>query len=79
MGMEWKNRAKKILAEALVAGLLLIPAVLSPTGVGEGSLPGNVMVGQPGQMEQPENGDEGENGVVPCGDGVDEDLIDMFE
>ena len=75
MGMKWKNRVKKILAEALVAGLLLIPAVLPPTGAGEGSLPGNVMVGQPGQMEQPENGNEGENGVMPCGDLEDEEEI----
>lgn len=75
MGMKWKNRVKKILAEAVVAGLLLIPAILPPTGAGEGILLGNVMVGQPGQMEQPENGDEGENGVVPCGDLVDEEEI----
>lgn len=76
MGMKWKNRVKKILAEALVADLLLIPAVLPPTGAGEGMiLPGGVMVGS----EQPGNGNEGENGVMPCGDLENEEgLIDIF-
>lgn len=71
MGMKWKNRAKKILAEALAVGLLLVAAGLPPAGAGENRLPGEVMVGseQPGQ---PENGNEGRDGVMPCGDLEDE-------
>ena len=37
-----KDRMKKFLAEALVAGLLLVPAVLPPTGTVEESLPGEL-------------------------------------
>ena len=37
MGMKFRNRMKKILTEALVAGLLLVPAALPYTGAAEGS------------------------------------------
>ena len=33
MGMKFRNRMKKILTEALVAGLLLVPAALPYTGL----------------------------------------------
>ena len=50
-----KDRMKKFLAEALVAGLLLVPAVLPPTGTVEESLPGELTVGneQPGDRNVP--------------------------
>ena len=50
MGMKWKNGVKKILTQALVASLLLAPAVLSPTGTGEGDLPGEVLTGSPSRL-----------------------------
>ncbi|MCI9221536.1 MAG: hypothetical protein HFH94_17835 [Lachnospiraceae bacterium] len=68
MGMKWKNGIKKILTQALVASLLLAPAVLPPTGTGEGGLPGEVLTGS----EQPGTDDGGENGISPCGDLEDE-------
>ena len=64
-----KDRMKKFLAEALVAGLLLVPAVLPPTGTVEESLPGELTVGneQPGDR----NGDE----IMPCGDVENEEAV----
>lgn len=71
MGMKWKNGIKKILTQALVASLLLAPAVLSPTGTGEGDLPGEVLTGS----EQPGTGNEGDEGIMPCGDWEEEDDV----
>ncbi len=63
MGMKFRNRMKKILTEALVAGLLLVPAALPYTGAAEGSLPAEGTVGN----EYPGNGNEGEDeGIMPC-------------
>lgn len=61
-----KDRMKKFLAESLVAGLLLVPAVLPPTGTVGESLPGKLMV----VNEQP--GDRNGDGIMPCGDLGDE-------
>ena len=70
MGMKFRNRMKKILKEALVAGLLLVPAALPYTGAAEGSLPAEGTVGN----EHPGNGNEGEDeGIMPCGDLMDEE------
>ena len=71
MGMKWKNGIQKILTQALVASLLLAPAVLSPTGTGEGDLPGEVLTGS----EQPGTDDEGDEGIRPCGDWVEDNLV----
>ena len=54
MNMKLKNRLKKILTEALVACLLLAPAVLPPAGPGEVGMPGEVLTGS----EQPGADDE---------------------
>ncbi len=67
MGMKWKNRMKRFLTEALIAGLLLAPAVLPPTGSGEGALAGAVLT---------EADDGGENGIRPCGDFENEDIVE---
>ena len=56
MGMKWKNGIKKILTQALVASLLLAPAVLSPTGTGEGDLPGEVLTGSGLFLQPPQGG-----------------------
>ncbi len=71
MGMKWKNGIKKILTQALAASLLLAPAVLPPTGTGEGGLPGEVLTGS----EQPGTGNEGDEGIMPCGDWEEEDDV----
>ena len=73
MGMKFRNRMKKILTEALVAGLLLVLAALRYTGAAEGSLPAEGTVGN----EHPGNGNEGDEGIMPCGDLMDEDIKEI--
>ena len=68
MNMKLKNRLKKILTEALVACLLLAPAVLPPAGPGEVGMPGEVLTGS----EQPGSDDGGEDGIRPCVDWEDD-------
>lgn len=65
MNMKLKNRLKKILTEALVACLLLAPAVLPPAGPGEVGMPGEVLTGS----EQPgaDDGERMESGPVWIG------------
>lgn len=70
MGIKLKNEIKKILTQALVASLLLSPAVLPPQGANEGDLPGEVLTGS----EQPGTNTGGQDGIRPCGDLRDEDL-----
>ena len=64
-----KDRMKKFLAEALVAGLLLVPAVLPPTGTVEESLTGELTA----RNEQP--GDRNGDGIMPCGDVENEEAV----
>ena len=70
MGIKFKNMMKKIMAEAVITGLLLVPAVLSPAGYGEGSLQEETLVGN----EQPGTGNGDEGGIMPCGDLEDEGI-----
>lgn len=74
MEMKLKNKLKKMMAEALTVGLLVIPAILHPAGVGEGSLPGEVTAGS--EQSGTCNGGE-EDSIMPCGDLGDEDIQEI--
>ncbi len=74
MGMKFKNRLKKILTEALTAGLLFMSVALPSAGAGAaGSLMGQAAVGS----EHPGAGNGEDDGIMPCGDLVDDDFEEI--
>lgn len=75
MGMKFRNRLKKILTEALIVGLLFMSAAMPSTDAGAaGSLMGETDVGS----EQPGAGNGEDDDMMPCGDLVDEDDIQII-